>query len=458
MQRLLRWVAGLIGLAALLLALGIGAFRLAIETLPGYQERIVERVREATGLTLEFDSVYGRISRHGPEIVFRGARVLSGSGDEPLVTAAAGRVSLSIPRSIWYRRLEIARVAFVRPHLRFVITADGEIRLVGQYALQRADMESRPMSLARLPRGRFAVSDAVLEVLDLRARQGRFQLTGADVDLVRSGDEVRLTGHVDLPEHLGSAIVVEAEAGGNLADRDALAWRVRVEANDLELAEWAAMLPDSFRVPAQGHGSIRVSARGIGHSVTSLRLQPEFKDLRPFEATDAFTRVAGDIRLQRDDSTISVEATDLELSRRGAPWQTARLEARLTRKDGRFVAAAVRADAVRIENLAVLAAALPAGKLRERIDDAGASRRTSRPRPDGHGRRRAAAAGRQWPPQLFRLRLRPARPGGGHQRLRRHARGPRWRRHRHPRDARCDHRVAAAAARAGPAPARRRPR
>ena len=72
MQRLLRWVAGLIGLAALLLAFGIGAFRLAIETLPGYQERIVERVREATGLTLEFDSVYGRIGRYGPEIVFRG--------------------------------------------------------------------------------------------------------------------------------------------------------------------------------------------------------------------------------------------------------------------------------------------------------------------------------------------------------------------------------------------------
>ncbi len=218
MQRLWRWVAGLIGLAALLLALGIGAFRLAIEMLPGYQDRVVERVREATGLTLEFDSVYGRIGRHGPEIVFRGARVLPGSGDEPLVTAAAGRVSLSIPRSIWYRRLEVARVAFVRPHLRFVITADGRIRLVGQSALQRPGDDPAPMTLDRLPRGRFAVTDAVLEVLDLRARQGRFQLTGADVELVRKGDDVTLTARVELPEHLGTAIDVEAEAGGDLAD------------------------------------------------------------------------------------------------------------------------------------------------------------------------------------------------------------------------------------------------
>ncbi len=367
MQRLWRWLAGLIGLAALLLALGIGAFRLAIDLLPGYQERVVERVHEATGLTLEFDSVYGRISRYGPEIVFRGARVLPGTGDEPLVTADAGRVSLSIPRSIWYRRLEVARVVFVRPHLRFVITADGRIRMVGQSALQRSDAGQEPMTLERLPRGRFAVTDAVLEVLDLRARQGRFQLTGADVEVVRQGDDITATARVDLPEHLGSAIDVEAEAGGDLADSAAVDWRVRVDARDVDLGQWAAMLPDSFRVPAAGYGSARVSARGLGPDVVSLRLQPQLEGLRLPGSTVTFSRVAGDIRVQRDDSTISIEATDFELSRPGMPWRTASLEARLTRKDGRLAAAAARADSVRIENLAALAEVLPAGPLRERI-------------------------------------------------------------------------------------------
>jgi len=161
LQRVWRWIAGLVGLAALLLALGIGAFRLAIDLLPGYQQRIVERVREATGLTLEFDSVHARIGRYGPEIVFEGARVLPGPGDEPLVTAAAGRVSLSIPRSIWYRRLEVARVIFVRPRLGFVITSDGRVILVGQAALQRPDVPRSPMTLDRVPRGHFAVTDDV---------------------------------------------------------------------------------------------------------------------------------------------------------------------------------------------------------------------------------------------------------------------------------------------------------
>lgn len=367
LQRAWRWLAGLVGLAALLLALGIGAFRLAIDLLPGYQQRIVERVHEATGLTLEFDSVHARIGRYGPEVVFEGARVLPESGDEPLVTAAAGRVSLSIPRSLWYRRLEVARVIFVRPRLGFVITSDGRVSLVGQAALQRPDAPRSPMTLDRVPRGHFAVTDAVLEVLDLRGKQGRFQLTDADLDLRRSGDEITLTGRVDLPEHLGSAIDIEAGASGALADNDAVAWRVRAEAGRLDLGGWAAMLPDSFRVPDAGHGSIRVSARGTGRTVTSLRLLPELTDLRFSGATEPFTRIAGDLRLQRDATTFSVEASGLELARAGAAWRPGSLEGRLVRQDGRIATVAVRADYLRLENLAALAAALPPGTMRDRI-------------------------------------------------------------------------------------------
>jgi uncharacterized protein (TIGR02099 family) len=367
LQRLARWTVGLLGLAALVLALGIGLFRLAIELLPGYQERIVARIHEATGLTLRFDSLYARIGRYGPEIVFRGARVLPASGDDPLVTAVAGRVSLSIPRSIWYRRLEVARVVFVRPRLGFVITPDGKIRLVGQSVLERPESGREPLTLERFPRGRFAVTDATLDVLDLRARQGRFQLTGADLDVVRDGDGIRLTGRVELPEHLGAYVDLEAEAGGNLADTAHVVWRARVDARDLDLAGWAATLPDNLRVPAAGHGSLRLSARGTGADVTSVRLQPGLEGLRFAGSDREFSRLAGDIRVQRDASTVSLEASDLEVSRPGAPWRPGRLEARLTRKDGRFAAMAVRADALRLENLAALGDALPPGALRDRI-------------------------------------------------------------------------------------------
>jgi uncharacterized protein (TIGR02099 family) len=368
LPRLGRWLAALAGLAALVLALGIGVFRLAIEMLPDYQQRVVERVREATGLRLEFDSVYGRIGRHGPEVVFRGARVLPESGTDPLVTAAAGRVSLSIPRSLWYRRPEVARVVLVQPRLGLVIMPDGMVRFVGQSALPHADEPTQAATLDRLPRGRYGVSDAVLEVLDLRARQGRFQLTGIDLEVVREGDEVRLDGRVALPEHLGESIEFEAEAGGPLADNDRVAWRARVDAHELDFGQWAAMLPDSFRVPAAGYGSITASGRGTGRFLASLRLEPEFTDLRLPESLTEFSRIAGNIRIQRDASTVSLEASELELSRAGAPWRPSNLSLSLTRRDGEAASATARADYLRVENLAAFAALLPAGTLKQRIE------------------------------------------------------------------------------------------
>lgn len=367
-KRLVRWAAATVAAAALLLALGIGVFRLAIDLLPGYQQRIVERVREQTGLVLEFDSVYARIGRYGPEIAFRGARLLPASGDAPLVSAESGRVSLSIPRSIWYRRIELGRVLLVRPRLNFVIRTDGSVQLVGQGAL-RPDpaAERRPMTLERLPRGRFAVRDATLAVLDLRARQGRFELTGADIEMVRSGGRVSLRGQVDLPEHLGASLDFRADADGDLADTATLVWSAGLEAYDLDLSQWAALLPDSFAVPSAGFGTLEMTARGRGRELATLRVQPRLEGLRLPGSETEFSRIAGDVRMRRDGDTITVQAAGLELSREGAPWRPTSVEAKLVRRDRRLASAALRADYLRIENIAALASLLPAGNVRERL-------------------------------------------------------------------------------------------
>ena len=448
LPRLGRWLAALAGLAALLLALGIGAFRLAIELLPDYQQRVVERVREATGLTLQFDSVYARIGRYGPEIVFRGARVLPEFGDEPLVSAEAGRVSLSIPRSIWYRRPEVARVLFVRPKLGLVITTNGSIRFVGQSVLQRPDAETRPMTLERLPRGRYGISDAVLEVLDLRARQGRFELTGVDLEVLRVGDEITLTGRVALPEHLGSFIEFDGQASGELADNEAVSWRARVDARNLDLEQWAAMLPDSFRVPAAGRGSIRASARGTGRFVSSLRLEPQLADLRLPGSQTEFSRIAGNIR------------------------RPARREQRLARGHGARVVApggalapdqpcGERHSAGRTRHGSHRAGGLPQNREPRRVRglaasrdaaganrDARASRRADRRRCHGARRGRAPVAGHQRAIALFGRRLPPDGQGGRDHRIRRRDRGSGRRWHRRGCGSRCDARVAAAMARA----------
>ncbi len=369
LRRLWRWVAAVVAALALLAALGVGAFRLAIELLPGYQQQIAEQVRAATGLRLEFDSLNARIGRYGPEIHFSGARVLPASGDQPLVSAESGRVSLAIGRSLLNRRIEVGRVVLVRPRLYFVIHTDGSVELVGQGAIDtKPRTEREPITLARIPRGLFAVRDATLDVLDLRARQGRFELTGADLELERSGGHVSLRGHVDLPEHLGSALDIEGDVDGDLDDTDALEWRARVDASDLDFEQWAALLPDSFVVPAGGHGSVSATVRGVGRGFTSLRLRPDLGNLLLPDGGVEFTRVAGDIRLQRDADAISIDGTGLELSREGAPWRPTNFSATVSRRDGRVVSVAARADYLRIENLAAFSSLLPAGPLRGNLE------------------------------------------------------------------------------------------
>ncbi|MGQ0429553.1 MAG: YhdP family protein [Gammaproteobacteria bacterium] len=368
-KRLLRWSAAIIAAGALLLAIGIGAFRLAINLLPGYQQRIIDRVREETGLTLEFESVYARIGRYGPEIAFRGARLLPAGGDAPLLSAESGRVSLSVFRSAWYRRLELGRVLLVRPRLNFVIHTDGAVQLVGQGALRRqVPAERRPMTLERLPRGRFAVRDATLDVLDLRAKQGHFELTGADIEIVRQGNDVAVNGQVNLPEHLGASLDFRADAKGDLADFDTVKWTAGLDAYDLDLEQWAALLPDSFFVPAAGFGSVEMSARGRGRKLETLRARPVFEDLRLPGAEQPFTRIAGDIRVRQDGDVLTVQAAGLELSRPGSPWRPTSVEARLSRQDGRIAAATLRADYLKLENLAAFSPALPPGRPRELLE------------------------------------------------------------------------------------------
>ena len=41
--------------------LAVGAFRLALESLPEYEARVAERIREVTGLRLSFDSLDARV-------------------------------------------------------------------------------------------------------------------------------------------------------------------------------------------------------------------------------------------------------------------------------------------------------------------------------------------------------------------------------------------------------------
>jgi len=369
-----RWLGGGLAAVAILSALAVGAFRLALESLPEYEIRVAERIREVTGLGLSFDSLDARLGRYGPEIFFVGARIVAPDGDDVLVAADAGRASLSVFRSLWFRRLEIGRVVLERPLLNLVIFPDRHIELVGQAGLTRPEVTPRQQrGLDRIPRGIIEVRDATIDFVDLRAERAGWQLTDVDLELDREGDRVSLTGAVELPPQLGVSIEFEARVEGELAEPARVDWRGRLEAKGIDLAAWADLLPATFAVPSAGSGDLRISASGSGDSFRQGRLAVRLDDLAlPAAQAGAtpvkYSRLAGDVSVRREASSWRVSGSEIEFSLRGSDWTPTDLDAALELEDGRPVGARLKARFLRLQNLMPLVALVPPSAARDWIE------------------------------------------------------------------------------------------
>jgi uncharacterized protein (TIGR02099 family) len=366
-----RWLAGTVAALAIVSALGVGAFRLALELLPEYEGRVAEMVRTATGLRLTFDSLDARIGLHGPEIYFEGARIVDPRG-EVLVTARAGRASLSVLRSAWFRRLEIGRVILESPQLHLVIFPDRHVELVGQAGFAATTAPRRSTGgLERVPRGVLEVRDATLVFLDLRAGHATWELTQANIEMRRQGGSIVLKGSVSLPKHLGQSVDFEAGASGDLANPGSLEWQGKVEARDVDFAGWADVLPENFAVPMAGRGSFRIAARGSGKRFDRGRVALQLSDLElphsDLEAPVVYSRLAGELAVRRADDGWHVSGSKLEFSLPGSRWSPADLEATVTLEQQRVSEVSVRTGYLKVENLMPLLAFAPPTSARDRI-------------------------------------------------------------------------------------------
>jgi uncharacterized protein (TIGR02099 family) len=358
---------------AIVAALGVGAFRLALGLLPEYEARVAETVRSATGLRLSFDSLDARLSLRGPEIYFEGARIVDPKG-EVLVTAKAGRASLSLLRSAWFRRLEIGRVILEAPRLYLVIFPDRHVELVGQAGFASpGDRPRAQRGFDRVPRGVLEVRDATLIFLDLRAGHATWELTQADIELSRQGNSIAVNGKVSLPRHLGQSIEFDAGVAGDLADPGSVDWRLRVAASDVDFAGWTDVLPESFMVPVAGRGSIRASARGAGERFERGRLVMRLTGVELPKAGNAappvtYSRLGGDLLLQRAGDDWHLTGSDVEFSLPDSGWTPTDLDARATFRQRRLTGVSVQTGFFRAENLMPLLALAPQSPARERIE------------------------------------------------------------------------------------------
>lgn len=367
-----KWSAAILGAAVILLALAIGALRIALEQVPAYREDIRGWISRATGLVIEFRDLKPRWRLYGPEVYFTDAKLEAPGSGVVLIEAQAGSVGIDLWHLIFRAELLAGRVTLERPELNFVRTAEGRIELTGQEAIRRRDPSRPPVSLDDLPTGRLNVENAVVTFTDRTRAHSFWRLSGVDLALERSRASLALKGHVDLPENLGTALDFSGTAEGHLGNPRDLAWQFQLVASDLKFAGWNELLGEGLRLPRAGHGGLRLAGSFLGPQLEQAQLRMQLADVQLGDGTAELPQarygvMAGDFLVRQASGGWHVEGKDVELSRAGRPWSTPRFAADWQVSDHHLSALRAEAAYLRLDNLTPLVALLPEGALRTRL-------------------------------------------------------------------------------------------
>jgi uncharacterized protein (TIGR02099 family) len=218
MSKLTKRFFAAFGVVLIVLAVGIGVFRLLVTQLPSSQGEIQTWAREVLGLSVNFTGLDARLGVLGPELTFHNASV-SRVGDEsnPILSATEARLGLNMVAFFSNRQLEARRLTLQGTSLNFERTLDGTLRF--QYGTN--DGLDR-FVLEELPPVSIVVSDSKITYQD-RIQQSTWEFQDVRAELTRGANNIFLEASARASEKLGGRIEFSVEA--NLLDEESEAQR-----------------------------------------------------------------------------------------------------------------------------------------------------------------------------------------------------------------------------------------
>lgn len=330
LQKLLRILAYAMAALVIVLAIVVGLFRLLLPKLPEYQEEIKQWAGEAIGAQVEFAGMNARWRFRGPELNFYEAELITHDDVVTLIDADEVSVGINLLSLVFERRLLVDELFLKTAAVSIATNENGEWLVQG-------------LPLARLQRA--GAGDADGDALD------RFVVIAEDISVQydqagvnettpfyvqRARAELGAEGFsmdavVDVPENMGAGVNVAGSwmrAAGGRAE----SWQLFVEGADVNLAGWSRFLPEEYRAPMSGHGSIAVwveFAEGGLRSSTANFLLADF--------------LLGDA----DNDWPAVIEGGLEFSRTPAGWVLAANRLKLQTAAGEWPASELRVEVMR---------------------------------------------------------------------------------------------------------------
>lgn len=374
LRHLWKWFATLLASVVILLALGIGLFRLVVPQVPAYRAEVERWAEQAIGVPVEIDSLDLEWAWTGPELVLGSVRLLGPQARVVLVSAEEVRIMISL-RDLFREPLRPSRVILRGPVLDVTRDAEGHIRLAGVPlgGGERELRDWRSLLATLLTYGRAEIHDGLLRWAEDGAA-GPVSWRFSDIQLVLQAAEqrYRANGSLSLPAGLGRQLGFELAASGPAGRPETWDWSGRFAGEALS-ARLAGLLLPGAEPPLAGRLSLNLNARGRGPRPRLVHGSVHLDDLGlapsgtpVMTAADAparrFTQLHTALAWQRQADGWELLLDGLRAQRGAKTWPASRWLLRKQKVDGATVWR-VQADFARLEDLALAAGWLPAPRM-----------------------------------------------------------------------------------------------
>ena len=352
-QTLFKIVAYTAAALLILLAVGVGLFRLFLPRLPEYQESIKARASDAIGMEVEFSSMNARWGLSGPELEFYGAELVRRQNQNRLIAADRVSVVVSINSLIFDQEFVVDRV--------LIRNTSVEIRQLenNEWLVQGTALDELPQSESEgqpLGEKEFVAENVEVQILQLGEDYPRtFEVRRALVSI----DEQRIAIDADvrLPDDLGRQATISATRLLDVPE-DQRSWDVAVEASDVLLAGWSAVHPAVHDRLLSGSGDIDLSLVYLDKRVSRATANADLENISLIEG-QAFD-LSGRFEMDTSLDGWLVAAEEFRISSDDNEWPESSLRAEASvAADGSVVVLDVRASYVNLDDSSLLLPLLP---------------------------------------------------------------------------------------------------
>ncbi len=336
-----------VGVLVIALALLVGAGRLVIAQLPGYQDELSAWVTEELGVEARFAAFDARLGLFGPELDLRDVSLRAvGSGRDFL---DAARVSLTLDpwALVLQQRVATSRLTVDGASIGIERGADDSLQIQGlnESVGAQGDLASiLPVSID------VVIRDSQVLYID-RIERAFWQFAAVDLTLERSAAQLTVRASAQPPEGLAQSVDLalrQSESDRTLNVQAALA--------GANLDGLGRLLPDPRWRELAGTGDIDFTAIWLDRRLLQATTEVALDDVS-FDVADAegipFDRVAVQAAWNRvGDTGFAVTLDEIEVRRDGLAWPGPGV-ATISR-NGQDDSFAATADFIRLEDVGPL--------------------------------------------------------------------------------------------------------